>query len=256
MQFIRGTLIASAALVVGGVTAAQAADLNYGGSIKDGYVAPMAAPAPSVYFRIDGGYAFHDEPRMTENTIYTLTDVTMDEAWTFGGGVGMYFSKNVRADITVDHRFEHDLSGNLADHAATLEGVRHFGLASTVGLVNVYYDFDMGRNFTPYVGAGLGFVRHTTKEGTVTDPCGTCTAVIEGDSQTHVAAALMAGFSMTLRDRLMLDAGYRFLYLGEAATGPVRFTGTAPGAPSVSDDPIAHDIHAHEFRVGLRYNVR
>lgn len=254
MTTIRGTLLLSAALVLGSVAGTEAADINYGGSIKDGgYAAPMVAPAPRFYFRVDGGYAFHDDPTMVEDGIYDLTETSIDNTWTIGGGVGTYFSRNVRADITVDHRFDADAQGNLANHAATLAGVRHFGMSSTVGLANVYYDFASSSRFTPYVGVGLGFVRHSVKAGTVVDPCGVCTGTIDADSSTHVAGALMAGFSMALRDRLSFDAGYRFLYLGETATGAVRFTGTPD---VVAKDPTVESIHAHEFRVGLRYNVQ
>lgn len=275
MTTIRGTLLLGAALVLGSVAGAEAADINYGGSIKDGgYAAPMVAPEPRFYFRVDGGYAFHDDPTMVEDGIYDLTDTAIDNTWTVGGGVGMYFSRNVRADITVDHRFEAEAQGNLADHAATLEGVRRFGMSSTVALANVYYDFDTRTRFTPYVGIGLGFVRHSLKAGTVEDPCGLCTGTIDANSSTHVAGALMAGFSVNLLGRreqyagstkdgmaiaapagrsLLLDVGYRFLYLGETETGAVRFTGTPD---VVADDPTVESIHAHEIRVGLRYNVQ
>ena len=53
---------------------------------------------------------------------------------------------------------------------------------------------------------------------------------------------------------LYLDVGYRFLYLGETATGPVSLTNTS--GTIVSRDPTVEDIHAHEFRVGLRYDLR
>jgi len=212
------------------------------------------AAEPRFYFRVDGGYAFHDDPVMREAGIYDLTETRIDDTWTVGGGVGMYFGRNVRADITVDHRFNADASGNLADHAATLEGVRRFGLSTTVAMANIYYDFDMGSRFTPYVGAGIGLAFHRTKAGTVEPQCG-CTGIIEGETSSHVAGALMAGFALTLRERLVLDGGYRFLYLGETATGAVRFTGTAPGDPAVSEDPTVESIHGHEFRLGLRYNV-
>ena len=53
---------------------------------------------------------------------------------------------------------------------------------------------------------------------------------------------------------LYLDVGYRFLYLGETATGPVTLINTA--GTLVSRDPTVEEIHAHEFRVGLRYDLR
>lgn len=246
MTAIRGTLLLGAALVLGSVAGAEAADINYGGSIKDGgYAAPMVAPEPRFYFRVDGGYAFHDDPTMVEDGIYDLTETSIDDTWTIGGGVGMYFSRNVRADITVDHRFEADAEGRLANHNATLEGTRRFGMSSTVALANVYYDFDTRSRFTPYVGAGLGFVRHDLKDGTVVPDCG-CTGTIDSNSTMHVAAALMAGVSVALRDRLTFDAGYRFLYLGDAETGVSTLTG---GTISVED------MYAHEVRLGLRYDI-
>jgi opacity protein-like surface antigen len=275
MNCTRAAFSVAAALVLGS-NAALAADLNMGGA-KGGWAAPMPAPMPSIYLRVDGGYAIHDEPEMTESGIYTLSDTGIEDTWTVGGGIGTYFGRNIRGDITVDHRFEADATGTLLDNASTLQGTRRFGISSTVALANLYYDFDLGGRFTPYIGVGLGFVHHRTKAGTVVHPCGYCEGEIDGASNTHVAGALMAGFTTRLRGGeqvvsggstkdapmvvetgrgLYLDVGYRFLYLGETETGPVRFTGTSPGEPNVSDDPTVKDMHAHEFRVGLRYDLR
>jgi opacity protein-like surface antigen len=52
--------------------------------------------------------------------------------------------------------------------------------------------------------------------------------------------------------KLALDIGYRFLWLGDAETGAVN--GVMVGG-TVSDDPTVHDIHAHELRIGLRYDI-
>ncbi|MEQ1578285.1 MAG: porin family protein [Hyphomicrobium sp.] len=250
---------------------AGAADL-YGGSIKDSY-APMASAGPSTYLRIDGGYGVHDDPVMVEGGIYDLTDTQIDGAWTLGGGIGRYFTDTIRADVTYDHRFEADAEGTLSDPYATLSGTRKFGLESDVVLVNAYYDFNRTGRFNPYLGLGLGVVHHQTTEGTVTDPCG-CTGTVQEGSSTHVAGALMAGFVTKLRGgeqtvsggikdapvvvdsgrALYLDVGYRFLYLGETATGAVTLNNN--GGTVVSRDPTVEDIHAHEFRVGLRYDLR
>ena len=100
-----------------------------------------------------------------------------------------------------------------------LPGSREFGLKSTVALANLYYDFDFGSRFTPYLGVGLGFTHNEATAGSVIDDTGAVTATIDGSSSTNVAGAAMAGVSMKLRDRLSLDAGYRFLYLGDAADG-------------------------------------
>ena len=98
-------------------------------------------------------------------------------------------------------------------------------------------------------------VHHKTTTGTVTDTINGLgvTGTIESGSSTHVAGALMTGVSFQLRERMNIDAGYRFLYLGETATGAVRDN---TGGALIAADPTIEQIHAHEFRVGLRYDFR
>ncbi|MFN3867758.1 MAG: outer membrane protein [Hyphomicrobiaceae bacterium] len=274
MASIRGSIALSIAVLTLGAASAGAADL-YGGSVKDGYV-PMEvhSSGPSWYVRVDGSYSHYDDPIMVEDHIYDLVDTSLSSAWGVGGGVGVYLSHGFRADLTYEHRFESDATGTLLNHAADLNGVREFGLKSRLLLANVYYDFNQGGRFSPYIGVGLGYVRHETTAGTVTGLCG-CDGTIDGEKAGSVAGAVMAGVTVNLTgDRgrevhggstkdgvvfaasnraLLLDVGYRYLYLGEATTGPVR--ANLPGGPVVSDDPTVENIHAHELRVGLRYNL-
>lgn len=251
MANARATAFLGAALSCAGAIGASAADL-YGGSLKDSpYFAPMEAPRPALYFRLDGGYSGFDEPAISEENIYDLTDENIGNVWSLGGGVGTYLSRSFRADLTVDRRFEGDVEGSLA--SGPVPGVRHFGLSSTVALANVYYDFDFGNRFTPYLGVGLGFTHNEASSGSVVDDTGAVTASIGEGSSYHVAGAAMAGVSLQLRERLSLDAGYRFLYLGNVSTGAV--TELATGTP-VAGDPTVEEIHAHEFRFGLRYDIR
>jgi opacity protein-like surface antigen len=264
-------LFVGIALVAGTAGTAGAADL-YGGSIKDSYQ-PMAAAGPSIYIRLDGTYGAHDEPVMVEDGVDDLVNTEIDGTWSIGGGIGRYFTETIRADVTYDHRFEADVSGDLVNSYATLPGTRSFGLESDVVLFNAYYDFNRNGRFSPYLGIGLGVVHHQTTAGTVSDDCG-CTGSIAEGSSTNVAAALMAGFTAKLRGgetmsegsskdgpvaissgrNLYLDVGYRFLYLGETATGAVTLNDGA--GTHVSRDPTVEDIHAHEIRVGLRYDLR
>ncbi|MGD9785681.1 MAG: outer membrane protein [Hyphomicrobiaceae bacterium] len=277
MSSIRRSLTLGVAILALAATSASAADM-YEGSVKDGYVAApveMAAPS-SWYLRLDGARGFHDDPIMVEDHIYDLVDTSMGSNWSIGGGVGRYLGRGFRFDVTYDYRMESDMHGVLQNHAATLDGTREFGLKSHVLLANLYYDFNPGGRFSPYLGVGLGWARHITTEGRVVDTCG-CTGTIEGDTTNSVAAAFMAGVTVNLtagrggevihggstKDApivvasnrgLLLDIGYRFLYLGDAATGPVNgdFGG---GVVVVSEDPVVENIHAHEFRFGLRYNL-
>ena len=278
MTTTRVSVLLAAAIALGSATAVQSADL-YGGGMKDNYYSgsikdTIAAPmGPTWYMRIDGGYGAFDTPDMTEEGLWTLIDPSIDSTWSLGGGIGKYFTSTLRGDITYEHRFEADAEGTLADPAFNWDGVRRFGIESDVVLANLYYDFARHSRINPYVGIGLGVAFNRTTEGTV-ETCGCTTGIIEKGSTTHVAGALMAGVTAKLRgghgdvhpaafgsikdapvaiDRgLYLDVGYRFTYLGEVETGPVRDVG---GGVAITQDPLVENLHSHEIRVGLRYEL-
>jgi opacity protein-like surface antigen len=265
---LRSSILAGAALLALGSTSTFAADLygGKGGSIKDGGYPVETTPARQSNFYVRGDFSFaqHDLGDMTEPPNYKLTETSIGRNWSYGGGLGYYFSKNVRGDLTLDFRQNANVRGTVHDPLAKFEGERQFGLKSMVGLANLYYDFDMRSHFTPYLGVGLGFVNHKTKDGSVVGApvgcgCGYEAVTIDGASNTAAAGALMAGFSAKLHDRVSLDAGYRFLYLGHAHTGDIKgkFGATAAtAAVTTTPDPLVSDITAHEFRVGLRFDIK
>jgi opacity protein-like surface antigen len=274
MISLRKTILLGATMLAGTVSAASAADLGgyRGGSIKDGGYAPQAVSTagPAWYFRLDAGRTTFDAPYMVEDSVAELSSTRMERAWTLGGGVGYYFNKHVRGDLTYTHMYNSNVSGyrydvsqlgggqdcsDVAGVQSSCHGTRSFGVRSDVFLANLYYDIDCRCHFTPYLGVGLGVARHHTSAGKVTDTVngGGVTGTIDSGSSTHVAGAVMAGFSVQLRERMNLDAGYRFLYLGETATGAVRDN---VNRATIAPDPTVEQIHAHEFRVGLRYDFR
>ncbi len=259
MKF-RGAFLAGTAAILLSSASAMAADLGgmKGGSIKDGYV-PVETHhgrLSGLYLRGDFAWASQDLGAIYEPPAYDLHSTSISSTTSWGAGIGYYFSKNVRADFTLDWRREADVRGTVSDINATVQGERQFGIKSMVGLFNVYYDFDIRSHFTPYIGVGLGFARNTTTHGTVAVTCGTCTAEFEGATEWNAAAALMAGFSARLHDRLHLDAGYRFLYMGNAHTGDINVVCASVCTSGSSADPIVSDLSAHEVRVGLRWDIK
>ena len=269
MNSTRKVLLLSAALVLGGALGASAADLGYGGSLKDAPVmAPMPAPSAGWYARIDGGYSWNRVGDVAV-TGFNVSNEWSDNSWSIGGGIGRYFGRGFRGDLTIDHLFDADTVATLDCACGAYYGDAKTNFDSTVFLANLYYDFNRGGRFVPYVGAGIGFAHTKVDDGVVTNGCG-CVATFEGASETNFAAAAMAGFSWKIRGgeptymgglkdgtqvaitdgrALYLDVGYRYLWLGDVKTGDLVFTGlTAPV------DPELKNLSAHQIRVGLRYD--
>jgi opacity protein-like surface antigen len=262
MTKIRDTLLVGAALILGTATAG-AADLN--GSLKDRYAPGLASTptiSPTWYLRVDGGFAQYDRPTMVLDGVLDLTDTSIDRQWMVGGGVGAYVGHGGRVDFTVERRFSTKVGG---DFLFDLGGPNQSSvrtsndLQSTLLLANFYYDFNRGSRFTPYIGVGIGAVHHNVEAGTFSSTCGCVQGTIDSYKNWHVAGAVMAGVDIKLRDRLHFDAGYRFLYLGETSTGAARPTFVANGGQAdipINRDPTIEQIHAHEFRFGLRYDIQ
>lgn len=268
------SVLVGAVAAVAAATSVQAADLNtgpagaYGGSLKDGYVAPAASR--SWYVRVDGGYAWHDTPQIFNDTNTLLDDASIGGQGIVGAGVGLYLGPRWRADLTYDYGFGSKVRGTAGPNitGGGVPNIQAEGkLSRHLFLANLYYDFDFGSRFTPYIGGGVGFVNHQFNDGVLFDGTGT-TGNIDSRSSTTFAAALMAGVSVALTHTggpaccasikdapvvtsnrgLLLDVGYRFVYQGSTHTGDTHFAG-------ITGDPLVDDISSHEVRVGLRYNL-
>ncbi len=252
--------VAGAALVLAGTASTSAADLYAGPGMK---AAPIAYTQPAGwYLRGDYSYVWSDAGELAR-PIVPFDTLSIDNTWALGGGIGRYFGRGVRGDVTYEWRGSTDVEGTGPGTLTT-----RFDLKSSLLLANLYYDFRPSERFTPYVGIGVGAARHTAGGGTIQTACTLCATYVE-DSNWSAAGALMAGVSyridrghrapVSIKDsyavvdepgRLHVDLGYRFLYLGDARTG--NLVGTTFATPG----PRLDDITAHELRVGLRWDIR
>jgi opacity protein-like surface antigen len=249
------SIVAGAALLVAGATGASA---DYYRGMKD-MPAIVAQPA-SWYVRGDYSYAWQNTGDLNRAT-GPFESHSIDNTWAVGGGIGYYFGRGVRGDITYEYRGAADVHGGTT---ATTD----FDIQTSLLLANLYYDFRPYERFTPYIGIGVGAAHHRTSGGSIVTACGgTCD--FGSDSNWTAAGALMAGFSfridrghrapVSIKDgpvaiaepgRLHIDVGYRFLYLGDAHAG--NAIAVAPPTPG----PRVDDITAHEIRIGLRWDIR
>jgi len=222
----------------------------------------VALPPASVefgsgwYLRGDIGYKLYAAPDAHFDVIGygDMINESMSNVFAAGGGVGYKFSPWFRADFTLDYEWPSHFHGNLPCPSGSCTPGTDFSdefadISAWAGLANVYLDIPMmGEGIlgiTPYVGAGVGFSRLTTTNvNFVNPPADPGSGTWPGASKWNFAWALMAGFSYNFTQRVALDVNYRYLHLGDAISGPTTFGG----------EPIHYDnIHASEFRVGLRW---
>ena len=133
-------------------------------------------------------------------------------------------------------------------------------MRGVVTMANGYFDILPRGAFSPYVGAGVGFVYYDAdrtqymQETQVTGPPGTTglgqqLVVNTNGKQTSwgLAAALMAGVTISFDHRWAIDIGYRAQYLDEVSVDL-----TPSGQLSKA---TMGDHWEHQARIGLRANI-
>lgn len=221
-------------------------------------MAPAAVPMPprevgAWYLRGDIGYKIWMEPDVDWDDSLAgvdFDDEEIDDTWMVGVGVGRKFNSWLRADVTVDYEFPADFEattpcpapcGGATTNSETGE------LSAWTALANLYLDLGNFSGFVPYVGAGAGMA-YVKMDDIVTESAGIFTDI--GDaSDWNFAWALMAGFAYEFSPNLALDAGYRYIDLGEVDSDTLTGFGAGDG------DFTYDDLRAHEIRVGLRYTI-
>ncbi len=181
--------------------------------------------------------------------------ITLPETVSVGGGVGYKFNGLFRADITVDYRADAHIKA-LSSGTNYVEGFStdSLKLESTTALVNAYVDLGTWSGITPYVGAGVGVAHNLLHSYSSRVTCFTdfCRKSFSGQSVPHpageknsLAYAFMAGAAFDVGLGFKIDAGYRYLRMGESQT-------------KLDTDGFGiklKPLDAHEVRVGLRYMI-
>jgi opacity protein-like surface antigen len=223
--------------------------------------ADLLPPAPSLeseavaefgngwYLRGDIGYVDYNRVRdlpFGPPGTADLVNEKIEQAPSFGGGIGYQITNLIRADVTIDQRLGAKYTGDRPDPLYTVRD--HADLESTTYLLNAYLDLGNWSGITPYVGAGVG-VASNRMTNSMRDF--ELNGVLVGQSNlprytaTNFAWALMAGLSADVGSGFKIDVGYRYTHLGDART---RLDGVQAGIRT-------KDIDSHEFRVGARYMI-
>lgn len=193
---------------------------------------PAAGRARYDYIAIrgSGGPATVSDAKNVGTRAGTVTNVERsDIAGGGGAAIGFDWQKfgwSVRTELEYNLTFRFDY-----DSRPPLSSNPGFGFENNLKthafMLNAYYDIRNKTRWTPYLSLGVGLARNIS-EATLTE-----LAEVPGkrqqnreDAKNSLALSGGIGARYALHERWSLEAGYRFLYLGKARTGPF-FDGTA-----------------------------
>jgi OmpA-OmpF porin, OOP family len=158
-----------------------------------------AAPQEGPYVSALGGVSFLDAD--TVNNF--RSDVST--GYLFGGALGYKFCSPLRVEGEFVYRHNTIKELRFADQKYKVD----FDINTYSYMANAYYDFDLGCPFTPYLGAGIGYVHSEGK------------AKVDGQtvrtSSNGYGAQGIAGVSYAIDCKTDIALEYRYLYAHENA---------------------------------------
>ncbi|SDR60825.1 Opacity protein [Rhizobiales bacterium GAS191] len=268
----------SSVVALGGV-AAQAADL-----------APLPAPplpppvefAGNWYIRGDVGVASYSTGQWTQPVTVNqgeqllssgFLSKSIQEPAFIDAGIGYQFNQWIRADVTAEYRtaiglrgvFQEKIFNPFVPFAFLGQNEMPGTLQSTLVMANAYADIGTWYGLTPYVGAGVGIVRHNMSGFTDSGfafsgtafaanglPNGALSPVLNSPitdkTKTNFAWAAMAGLSYSITPNLKLDLGYRYMNLGTVSSGIIHCL-----CGQTFQGFKVKDLTSNEFRIGMRW---
>jgi opacity protein-like surface antigen len=240
---------------------------------------PVYVPEPEVfsgwYFRGDIGFS-NQRVDSLYNVLYETTEVTNIfaefGAAPFGGiGIGYVFSPFFRMDLTGEYRGKAAFSGsdvylfNDVDPEAIdpepnwVERVDNYtGFKSEwTFLANAYWDVGNFHGIVPFLGFGAGVSRNTISGFMDVDPTsgdyfGPSVAFGDTASKWNFAWAVYAGVGYQVNEKLTVEFAYRFISLGNAASGDLY---TYDNQNFIDNPMEFRNLTSHDFKVGFRYAI-
>ncbi|MCF6200036.1 MAG: outer membrane beta-barrel protein [Hyphomicrobiaceae bacterium] len=282
-MYIRAAIFASGLLVAAGTSSsAIAADIYApsAGGLKDPVISEEVIIPDAIAFQQNaewfirgdigfGGFGdMNGKGRSTDGN-FAVNGLGIDQIFSGSIGFGRYATPNIRLGIDLEYRHDADTKFNTGS-PTTAPGLVNLGanslqLNTLSVMASVIYDFRPRQQFSPYLGGGIGWATHNlTLKGSsyVTDLNGDLTNEVgsfasSSTTSNSFAANFVTGVSINMRRGLFLDLGYKLSYLGDAST---IFNYSHPGvgaiaATSGSGSIDLEDMLAHEFKIGLRYDL-
>lgn len=168
-------------------------------------------------------------------------------------GFGYHFNDYLRADLNLGYLPGNKISVGYDDSAIAAEptvasaSLKNYAFS---GILNGYVDLGTYVGITPYLGAGIGFVRSTRKlsanystaNGDDTDD------FVMNDDKTKYSLAytLNAGLAYQVSKNVSVDLGYQYFSAPDAEYVT---------AESLTSFPVHKGISNHQVKLGLRYDL-
>jgi opacity protein-like surface antigen len=180
-------------------------------------------------------------------------DKGFDAAPLFGLGVGYNINNWLRVDVTGEYRARANFHGLDIGHTPGQDWPDRYTASKYewTFLLNGYVDLGTWWNFTPFLGAGVGFSRNTiTNFGDINVSTLVGADAHSSDAgKTNFAWALYAGVGYRVTNNTTLELSYRYIDLGDATTG------TMYGFTGVADTPFEfRHLTSQDIRLGMRFN--
>jgi outer membrane protein OmpA-like peptidoglycan-associated protein/outer membrane protein W len=167
--------------------------------------------------------------------------------------LGYAYGNGLRAEVEFSYR-QNDATGS---SGFGLPGAANTGgrLGTFGFMLNGFYDFDVGPGswITPYVGAGVGFMRVSADDiqrGVIAGAATSVTQFTQGEWVFGYQAIIGAAFPVpAVSPNFSLTAEYRYMATLDAETNAARFTagGVARGSGELSNQN-------HAIFIGARYS--
>ncbi len=187
--------------------------------------------------------------------------------FTPGIAIGYRFADDWQQPVRIELAFQHfgksdksfSLNPSVIGHQVgqtgasfplpTSSDVRQSTRASVL-MVNTYYDYTLGGSVTPYVMAGVGaaFVRNTVSNNSNVGGQ-TLSSGDFSNRSTNLAWALGTGFSWSLNEHVVVDAGYVFTNAGDIST-----TFSARNGINEGRGDMHTKVQLHSLFTGVRYH--
>lgn len=170
---------------------------------------------------------------------YGLYDMGRSKDKTLGGFRAAYgldipiavTNGHFRGEIEYGYNSKSKIDGRFADNTSVSNQVK-----TQFVMLNAYYDFTNSTDFTPYVGAGIGYARLKTNSQVSYQSF--------GKKENNFIWNLGVGVAYEITPNVSLDVGYRYVDYGKVSSATNIYTRPANARSK---------LRAHEFNFGIRY---